>query len=266
MDKGNEFVKCQIEDNIAIVTIDRPPVSALNPKALYEFQSVFENLAKEPKVLVAIVTSGAKKVFVAGADIDTLRDESTHSGLTTNLRFSDTFTKIADFYRPVICAVSGMAIGGGFELAMACDIVIADESASFSCPEVNLSLIPAGGGTQRLPRLIPPGLAKELLYTGRKMKADEALRVGFVNRVVPVGEVLNAAKELAKEIASRGPQAVTMVKRVVDQGLDLPLKDGLRLEALESSLNFATPDFFEGTDAFFGKRKPDFKNETKIPG
>lgn len=121
MDKGNEFVKCQIEENIAVVTIDRPPVNALNPQALMEFQSIFDNLAKEPKVLVVIITGGGKKVFVAGADIDSLRAETPETGLVTNLRFQDTFTKIANFYRPVICAVSGLAIGGGFEIAMACD-------------------------------------------------------------------------------------------------------------------------------------------------
>ncbi|SHI01771.1 enoyl-CoA hydratase/isomerase family protein [Desulfosporosinus lacus] len=259
MDRGNEFVKCQIEENIAVVTIDRPPVNALNPQALMEFQSIFDNLAREPKVLVVIITGGGKKVFVAGADIDSLRAETPETGLVTNLRFQDTFTKIANFYRPVICAVSGLAIGGGFEIAMACDIVIADTSASFSCPEVNLSLIAAGGGTQRLPRQIPVAKAKELLFTGRKMKAEEAEKVGFVNQVVPVGEVLNTAKALAKQIASRGPIAVAMTKRCINQGLDLPLKEGLQLEAVESASNFGTADFIEGVDAFFAKRAPEFK-------
>ena len=261
MDLRNEFVKCEIDENIAVVTIDRPPVNALNMQVLKELQTIFGNLAKEPKVLVVIITGGGKKVFVAGADIDGLRKHTPETGKQMNSQFQNTFSMIADFIRPVICAVSGLAIGGGSELALACDLIIADTSAVFSWPEVNLGLIPAGGGTQRLPRQIPVVKAKELIFTGRKMKAEEAEKVGLVNQVVPEGEVLTAAKLMAKQIVRRGPVAVAVAKKCINEGMGLPIKEGLHIEAELSATCFGTADFKEGVNAFFAKRTPKFEGQ-----
>ena len=261
MDKGNEFVKCEIDEGIAVISIDRPPVNALNMQVLNELQITFENLSTSPQVLVAVITGGGKKVFVAGADIGGLREKTPETGKQMNLLFQNTFNMIADYARPVICAVSGLAIGGGSELASSCDIIIADSSAIFSWPEVNLGLIPAGGGTQRLPRQISEVKAKELIFTGRKIGALEAEKIGLINKVVPEGEALASAKILAKQIASRGPIAVAAAKKCINDGLGLPIKEGLHIEAELSATCFGTADFKEGVNAFFAKRTPEFKGQ-----
>lgn len=259
MDMKGEFIKCEIAENLAVVTIERPPVNALSQQVLLELQQVFTDLASKPSVRAVIITGTGDKVFVAGADIDGLKELTPETGEKINQLYQSTFSMIADFPRPVICAVSGMALGGGAELALACDIRIAANSTIFSWPEVNLGLIPGGGGTQRLPRQIPTAIAKELLFTGRRVSASEAEKIGLINQVVPDGETLEAAIVMAQQIIRKGPVAVAQVKQSINRGVDLPLKEAIDLEAELSAICFGTEDFQEGVDAFFNKRKPGFR-------
>ncbi len=259
MVRSSEFVTCEITDGAAVVRIDRPPVNALSLQVLQELRGIFTDLAALPQVLVVIITGAGEKIFVAGADIDGLKELTPETGKTVNGMYQLTFNQIADFHRPVICAVNGLALGGGAELALACDIRIAAEHSSFSWPEVNLGLIPAGGGTQRLGRQISMAKAKELIFTGRRLTAVEAESIGLINQVVPQGEALSAAKEMARLIAAKGPVAVAQAKKAMNQGLELPLQEGFALELELSAACFGTQDAKEGISAFFGKRTPEFK-------
>ncbi len=258
MERGYEFLRCVREDFLAIVTIDRPPVNALSKQVLLELQEVLAAWAADLEIRVVIVTGAGNKAFVAGADIGGLADLTPATGKQLNRVFQSTFNQIADFSRPVICAVNGLAFGGGCELALACDLRVAAESARFGLTEVNLGLIPGGGGTVRLPRIIPVGMAKELIFSGRHINADEAEKIGLVNRVVPEGEVLDAAREIGRRIAGKGPVAVEQVKKAINRGLDLPLSEAMDLEADLSARCFGTADFQEGVKAFFAKRTPNF--------
>ena len=259
MDSGKKFVRCETTDGVAVVKIDRPPVNALSLEVLDELRQVFSDLAARPQVLVVIITGSGDRAFVAGADIGGLKELTPGTGKEVNRMYQTTFNQIADFRRPVICALNGPALGGGSELALACDIRFAVDTAGFGWPEVNLGLIPAGGGTQRLPRQVPPAKAKELIFTGRLLTAVEAERIGLVNQVVP--DALAAAKEMARTIASKGPVAVAQAKQAMNQGLGLPLPEAFALELRLSAACFGTEDAKEGISAFFEKRTPEFKGK-----
>ncbi len=258
MSGGREFVSLVREEHLAIVTIERPPVNALNKQVLGELQDIFNELAEDKSISAAIITGSGKKAFVAGADIGDMPSLTVETGKQLDQLYQQTFNVIEDYPKPVICALNGLAFGGGVELALACDLRIAAASAIFCLSEVNLGLIPAGGGTVRLSRTIPVGLAKEMIYTAKRVSAQEALRIGLVNRVVPDEEVLAAAREMGNLIAQKGTLAVEAVKKSINKGIDLDRDQALELEAELGSHLFATEDFREGIGSFQEKRKPQF--------
>ena len=257
-----QFVRYQIEEGIAIVTIDNPAaLNALNTPTLTQLDQAFDQLAGNPEVKGVIITGGGEKSFVAGADISEFQQVKGNTAAAFMARGQRIFDKIEAFDRPVIAAVNGFALGGGNELAMSCDIRIAAENALFGQPEVNLGIIPGYGGTQRLPRLIGPGKAKEVIFADERINAQEALRIGLVQRVVPKGQAVEEAKKLLKKIMSKGPVAIKMAKKAIDEGLGLPLRGGLDLEGQCEAVCFGSEDKDEGAKAFLEKRPAQFKGK-----
>ena len=247
------------EDSIGLLTINRPQVlNALNRETMTEISQVVGKIATDPEVAVLIITGAGEKSFVAGADISEMRTLSALEGRAWSKFSQATFNAIENLPQPVIAAVNGYALGGGCELAMSCDIRIASYKAKFGQPEVLLGVVAAFAGTQRLPRLIGKGRAKELLFTGDQIDAAEACRIGLVNKVVPAGELLTAAKALAAKIISRGPVAVQLCKAAVNEGLDMDLESAQAYEAEVFGLCFATADQKEGMNAFVEKRPAKF--------
>ena len=254
-----DYVRVEREDGVAVLTVDRQEkLNALDQQVVEEIgQALLELEAEAPRAIV--VTGAGERAFIAGADI---RAMSVMDPIEAK-RFSEIgHAAMALLDRspvPTIAAVNGFALGGGCEVALACDVRVAAENASFGFPEVGLGILPGMGGTQRLPRLIGPALAKELIFTGRRIRAEEARDLGLVNRVVPEGEALNVAMELAAEISANGPLAVRHAKAAANRALDVDLVSGLEYEADQFALLFATEDAREGMTAFGEKRKPKFK-------
>jgi enoyl-CoA hydratase len=254
-----DYIRVEREDNITVLTVDRQEkLNALDRQVVEEIGQALLDLESEgPRAIV--VTGAGERAFVAGADI---RAMSVMEPLEAK-RFSEIgHAAMALLDRspvPTIAAVNGYALGGGCEVALACDIRIAAENATFGFPEVSLGILPGMGGTQRLPRLIGPALAKELIFTGRRISAGEAREIGLVNRVVAEGEALNAARELAAEISVNGPLAVRHAKAAANRSLDVDLVSGLEFEADQFALLFATDDAREGMNAFGEKRKPEYE-------
>lgn len=255
-----DYVKVERgEGDVAVLTIDRQQkLNALDPQVVEEIgQALLELESEGPRAI--IVTGAGEKSFVAGADIAAMSSMEPMEAK----RFAEIgHAAMALLDRspvPTIAAVNGFALGGGCEIAIACDIRIAAENALFGFPEVGLGILPGMGGTQRLPRLVGPAIAKELIFSGRRIKAEEARMIGLVNHVVPQGEALNSAKELAAEIASNGPVAVRLAKAAANRALDVDLISGLEYEADQFALLFSTDDAKEGMGAFVEKRKPNFK-------
>ena len=233
-------------DGVAVVTLDRPKANALSLDLLAQLEVVADDLAAD--LPGAVVVTGGPRIFAAGADIAGFGgpDEAAAYGA----QFRRSFDKLAALPRTVVAAVAGYALGGGCELALACDLRIASETATFGQPEIGLGIIPGAGGTQRLTRLVGPGRAKELVLTGRHVKADEALAIGLVERVVAAGDELDAALELAASLASGPLVAHGMAKRAIDGGLDGTLADGLDLEAELFVEVFRTDDAAAGVRSF----------------
>ena len=257
-----QFVRCEFEQEIAIVIIDnQPSLNALNSPTLTQLDKIFDELSKKPEVKGVIITGAGEKAFVAGADISEFLKIQGEEAVKFMSRGQRVFDKIESFDRPVIAAVNGFALGGGNELALCCDIRIAAENAVFGQPEVNLGIIPGYGGTQRLPRLIGPGRAKAIIFGDERVNAQEALRIGLVDRVAARGEALEEAKKLLKKILMKGPVAVRMAKKAINEGLTLSLREGLDLEARCSGVCFGTKDKDEGAKAFLEKRPAQFKGK-----
>ena len=247
------------QDGIGLITLNRPKaLNALNQATLEELNQIADKLAQDTSVKVIIITGSGEKAFVAGADITQMQPMSAIEGRNFGKLGQAVFNKIENLPQPVIGAINGFALGGGCELAMACDIRYASDKAKFGQPEVTLGITPGFAGTQRLARLVGKGRAKELLYTGDIIDAHEAYRLGLVNKVVPAEELMLAVMVLAQKILSRAPVAVQLCKAAVNEGLDTDLETGTAYEAEVFGLCFATADQKEGMRAFIEKRKAQF--------
>lgn len=250
-----------IKDKIAIVTINRPDkMNALNLQTMTELKSAFTELNGNDDAYVIILTGSGEKAFVAGADISELNKLDMISGKEFSEKGQDVFNTIENYSKPVIAAVNGFALGGGCEISLSCHLRLASENAKFGQPEVNLGIIPGYGGTQRLTRLINSGRAMEYILTGDVIDANEAYRVGLVNHVYPLNELMNKAIEMAKKIISKGQNAVRLAIKAVNIVDEVSSKEGQNYEASLFALCCGTEDFKEGTSAFLEKRKPAFKN------
>jgi len=257
-----ETLLYEAKDRIGFVTINRPDkLNALNAKAKAELKELFTDLKSDGGVDVVVLTGAGEKAFVAGTDIKELTALDTDSGRKFSEGGQTVLNAIENLGKPVIAAVNGYALGGGCELALACNIRIAAENAKFGQPEVNLGIIPGYGGTQRLARLVGKGKAIELILTGDQIDAREAMRIGLVNQVVPLQELKTAAEALARKILSKGQVAVRLSLKAVNMAHETTLTDGLALEASLFGVCCGSEDFKEGTKAFLEKRKPEFKNK-----
>jgi len=250
------------EGKLGIFTINRPEaLNAINVQAARELHDALVDFRDDPEIWVGIFTGAGEKAFCAGADIKDMLPFLKEILPAHPWRMPATNMRGLEIWKPLIAAINGLALGGGLELALACDIRIASEKARFGLPEVTLGLIPGWGGTQRLPRLIPACKAAELLFTGKLIDAQEAYRIGLVNTVVPLEAVLPTAREWAQQICQAGPLAVRAAKQAMMRGLKMTLEDGLKLENDLEGYVMSTEDFAEGTKAFTEKRKPDFKGK-----
>lgn len=254
-----ENILLEIEDGIAIITVNRPKVlNALNAPTITELKAAFTRVGEDPNVKCAILTGSGEKSFVAGADITEIAEKNALTGAEFALNGQDLVNMMQHSGKPIIAAVNGFALGGGCEIAMGCHVRFASENAKFGQPEVNLGIIPGYGGTQRLARLVGAGRALELCMSGNMIDAQEAYRIGLVNKVYPLEDLLPKAKEFCKTVLSKGPQAVSFVLHAVNRGMEMSLYDALRLEAHLFGLVCATEDMKEGTTAFIEKRQPNF--------
>ena len=251
-------IKIEINDGIAILTLNRPEVrNALDYVTWDEIRAGMRELRFNDDAHVIILTGAGGKAFASGADIKALNARTVSEQM--NSEVNDILYEITMHKKPVIAAVDGYALGGGCELAMACDIRIATKKSKFGQPEVNLGIIPGGGGTQRLQRLVGIGKAKELIFTGDIISAEEAARIGLIEKVVEDGAVLEAAIEMAKKIKAKGPVAVTLAKQAINVGANTDLYSGLCFERYSQAIAFSTADKAEGTLAFIEKRPAQFK-------
>lgn len=249
------------EKDIAILYINRPKyLNALNAQTLEEISQAVDEVSRDPEVKVLIITGAGEKAFVAGADINFMLPLSPAEGRYFSDMGEKVFRKLELMEKPVIAAINGFALGGGCELAMACDIRLAAENALFGQPEVGLGIIPGFGGTQRLPRLVGEGRAKELTYTADNIKADEAYRIGLVNHVYPAAELMDQAKKMASRIAAKAPLAVGYAKFAIGKGMQVDIDTAMSIESDMFGMCCATEDKNEGLGAFVEKRKPQFKN------
>ena len=247
------------DDAVALVTINRPQVlNALNLATLDELRRVILDLKKDDSVRAVILTGSGEKAFVAGADVNELAVQTPIAGREHALSGQHVLDLIENMGKPVIAAINGYALGGGCELALACTLRIAADTARLGQPEVNLGIIPGYAGTQRLPRLVGKARAMELILTGAQITASEAERIGLVNRVVPAASLLTEAKQLAGQLAKQAPIAVRYIIDAINHGLEMPFREGCRFEATLFGLVASTEDMREGTRSFLEKRKPEF--------
>ncbi|MEK6778411.1 MAG: enoyl-CoA hydratase-related protein [Candidatus Deferrimicrobiota bacterium] len=248
-----------VSDRIATITINRPgSLNALNQATMRELSAVLGDLAEREDAGVVLLTGSGEKAFVAGADVSEMRHFTARQAFEFTLFGQGVLERIERLPQPVIGVINGFALGGGCELAMACDLLIAADTAKFGQPEVNLGIIPGYGGTQRLPRLVGRNIAKELVLTGEMITAQRAYEIGLVNRVVPRADLMSTAREVAAKILSKGPFAVRLAKMAMNRGLDLDLSNACALEANAFAVSFSTADRVEGMAAFLEKRKAAF--------
>lgn len=246
---------------VAHLTLNNPPMNLITDDLLAELDSALARLeAAEPgEIRVVVVTGAGERAFSAGSDVKGFVSHRGGAGRSHFKREEAVTKRLADLPMPTIAAIEANALGGGLELALACDIRVASEHASLGLPEVRLAVTPGAGGTQRLPRAVGPARAKELALTGRIVDAHEAESIGLVSRVVPAGQARAAADEIAAEIAQRGPLAVREVKRLIDRSIDLDIDAGLAAEIEASQRVFDSEDMLEGAKAFFEKRPPQYR-------
>jgi enoyl-CoA hydratase len=252
-----ENIILEKEENIAVITFNRPEaMNALNNRTRVEFREAMADVAADDNIKVLILT-GNGKAFVAGSDIKEF-NKTTPYAAHNILRLGEMVEKLE---KPVIAAVNGFCLGGGCEIAMGCDIIIASEKARFGQTEINIGIIPGGGGTQRLQRLIGVCRAKELIFTGDIIRAEEADRIGLVNRVVAMDELMPAAREMARKIAAKSAAALKLAKAAINRGMQTNLESGLKYEYELYSLALSLEDKVEGVNAFLEKRAPQFKGK-----
>ena len=257
-----EFVKLRIDEGIAIITLDNPPVNVLSPKVLEELGEAVDQIAKDVSAKGVVITAAGTNAFCAGADVKAFAAMGPEKVPEMIKLGHSTFNKIEHIDRPVIAAINGLALGGGCELTLACDIRVSSDRARFSQPEVTLGLIPGWGGTQRLSRLIGPAKAKEMIYTGQMVSAQEAFRIGLVNKVVPDGEELRASMDILRVIiAKASPLAVKIAKRAINQGMQKSLSEGLEIEIRAIQEIATSEDLKEGIQAFMQKRPAKFEGK-----
>ncbi|MBP2674523.1 MAG: enoyl-CoA hydratase/carnithine racemase [Deltaproteobacteria bacterium] len=257
MDYRNLLV--DVSGRVATIAFNRPKaLNALNPDTIRELKSALEGISAREDIGAAILTGAGEKAFIAGADISEMKGFTPMQALDFALLGQEVLSFIERMPQVVIAAVNGFALGGGCELAMACDLILAADTARFGQPEVSLGIIPGYGGTQRLPRLVGRNIAKELVLTGDMISAQRAFEIGLVNRVVPASELMGAAREVAEKILSRGPSAVRTAKMAMNRGLDMDLPNACALEASLFAAGFSTADRLEGITAFLEKRKANF--------
>jgi enoyl-CoA hydratase len=250
----------EVSDKIARITFNRANVlNALNRKTMDELGDCLKKVRADDDIRVLILTGAGDKAFVAGADINELSQQTPVNGREFTLYGQEIFHRLETLGKPVIAAINGFALGGGCELALACTLRVAARNAKLGQPETKLGIIPGYGGTQRLARLCGKGVAHELILTGEMISAEEALRVGLVNRVVEPGELLATAEAIAKKIIANAPLAVKYALEAVERGMEMPQEEGLYLEATLFGLICATQDMREGTRAFLEKRSPKFE-------
>ena len=251
-----EHLLMETRGQIAIVTINNPKsLNALNSATLAELNDCLAGIEKSKDIRVVILTGSGAKAFVAGADISEMVNATAAEGRAMALLAKDAFYRLEKMPQATIAAVNGFALGGGCELAMSCDIRICADTAVFGQPEVGLGITPGFGGTQRLGRLVSPGMAKQLIYTARNIKADEALRIGLVNAVYPAADLMAAAEKMAVTIAANAPIAVRACKKAINEGLDVTMDEALVIEEKLFGSCFKTADQIEGMAAFLEKRK-----------
>jgi enoyl-CoA hydratase/carnithine racemase len=252
-----ETLLTEVAESVAVVTINRPDArNAVNQQVRADLRAALADLRLDDSVGAVIFTGAGERAFIAGADIAQLRHYTMHTALRSELQAL--YDEIEAFEKPTIAAVNGYALGGGCELAMACDIRIASENARFGLPETTLSVLPGAGGTQRLGRLVGIGRAIELILTGRLVDAAEARQIGLVTSVVAADELIDRAREIAGQILAKGPLAVRLAKLVVRSGLDADQRTGQVLERLAQALLYTSHDKTEGAAAFLEKRTPSF--------
>jgi enoyl-CoA hydratase/carnithine racemase len=246
---------------IAELTLDNPPLNLVTGELTRELGAALRNVAADPQVRVLVVTGSGDRAFCAGSHVGEFEGLRGRVGEGKLLLEKAVYRQLADLAVPTIAAIEGAALGGGLELALCCDLRVASERATLGMPEVRLGVIPGSGGTQRLPRVVGPARAKELILTGEIVDAATAERYGLVNRVVPAGGAMAAARELAATIAARGPFAVREAKRLIDAAIETELDAGLAAELDASERVFSSNDMIEGATAFFEKRPPEFTGD-----
>jgi enoyl-CoA hydratase len=247
------------EGEVALVKLNRPPVNTLNGKAYEELYEAFSALEKDEGVRVIVLTGNGDKAFAAGLDVKEVAGKTIPEYMEFAGAVRRALDKIAGIQKPTIAALRGFVFGGGCELALACDLRVASNDATIGCPEINLGIIPGSGGTQRLPRLIGVAKAKELLFMGDTLNADEAFRIGLVNRVVEKDALFEEAKALAKRLAAKPRVALGLLKGAVDIGMNMDLPSAITFENECFTLAYVSEDGREGMQAFIERRKPDFK-------
>ena len=251
-----DLVLVDIKDAVATLTINNPKaLNALSTSVLQDLNVALDEVEKNTAIYAVIITGAGEKSFVAGADIAEMKDKTVDQAAEYGKFGNTVFSRIENFPCPVIAAVNGFALGGGCELAMACDIRIASTKARFAQPEVGLGITPGFGGTQRLSRLVGAGIAKELIYTCRQVKADEAKAIGLVNKVVELEDLMDVAMEMAESIAKNGPIAIRNAKRAINKGLQTDIESGIAIEVKEFSNCFASEDQKMAMKAFVNKEK-----------
>jgi enoyl-CoA hydratase/carnithine racemase len=262
-----QYIRTEVEDRIALLTIDHPPVNSFNKQVVTELDEATDELLADESVKAIVITGGGTNAFVAGADIPEIKQllEEPEGGYAEAQAFIErgqsVHLKIEMASKPVIAAINGFCLGGGLELAMSCHMRICSDRARLGQPEINLGLIPGWGGTQRLARIVGKGKALEMILTGDMITAQEAYRIGLVNKVVPAGAILKEARGLARKIVSKSKFPIAATLHAVTTGLEVGIEEGLEIEKEEFVGLAETEDIREGVSAFLEKRQPDFKDQ-----